>query len=70
LMTAAYMTRVIWYTFHGEFRGHGHPHESPRVMTVPLWILAGMAVAAGAFNLPTPVLEPFGLEGLAHRIQT
>ena len=70
LMTAAYMTRVIWYTFHGEFRGHGHPHESPKVMTVPLWILAGMAVVAGAFNLPGPVLEPIGLEGLAHRIQT
>ncbi len=70
LMTAAYMTRVIWYTFHGEFRGEGHPHESPKVMTVPLWILAGMAVVAGAFNLPSPVLEPFGLEGLAHRIQT
>ncbi len=70
LMTAAYMTRVIWYTFHGEYRGHGHPHESPKVMTVPLWILAGMAVVAGAFNLPGPVLEPFGLEGLAHRIQT
>jgi NADH-quinone oxidoreductase subunit L len=70
LMTAAYMTRVIWYTFHGEYRGHGHPHESPKVMTVPLWILAGMAVLAGAFNLPAPVLEPIGLEGLAHRIQT
>jgi NADH-quinone oxidoreductase subunit L len=69
-MTAAYMTRVIWYTFHGEFRGHGQPHESPKVMTVPLWILAGMATLAGVFNLPGPVLEPFGLEGLAHRIQT
>ncbi len=70
LMTAAYMTRVIWYTFHGEYRGHGTPHESPKVMTVPLWILAGMAVVAGAFNLPAQVLEPIGLEGLAHRIQT
>ena len=69
-MTAAYMTRVVWYTFHGEYRGHGHPHESPKVMTVPLWILAGMAVVGGAFNLPGPVLEPFGLEGLAHRVQT
>jgi NADH-quinone oxidoreductase subunit L len=69
-MTAAYMTRVIWYTFHGEFRGHGQPHESPKVMIVPLWILAGMAVLGGVFNLPGPVLKPFGLEGLAHRIQT
>lgn len=70
LMTAAYMTRVVWYTFHGEYRGHGTPHESPKVMIIPLWILAGMAIVAGAFNLPEPVLEPFGLKGLAHRIQT
>ena len=70
LLTAAYMTRVIWYTFWGEYRGHGHPHESPKVMTVPLWILAVMAVVAGAVNLPTPVLELFGLEGLAHLVQT
>ncbi len=70
LMTAAYMTRVIWYTFWGEYRGHGHPHESPKVMTVPLWILAVMAVVAGAFNLPTPVLELFGLERFAHLVQT
>ncbi|WP_419842592.1 NADH-quinone oxidoreductase subunit L [Candidatus Poriferisodalis sp.] len=70
LLTAAYMTRVIWYTFWGEYRGHGHPHESPKVMTVPLWILAAMAVVAGAFNLPTPVLSTFGLDGLAHLVQT
>ncbi|WP_428115640.1 NADH-quinone oxidoreductase subunit L [Candidatus Poriferisodalis sp.] len=70
LMTAAYMTRVIWYTFWGEYRGHGHPHESPKLMTVPLWILAVMAVVAGVFNLPSGVLSPFGLEGFAHRVQT
>ena len=70
LMTAAYMTRVIWYTFWGEYRGHGHPHESPKMMTVPLWILAGMAVVAGVFNLPAGVLSPIGLEGFAHRVQT
>ena len=48
----------------------GTHFESPKVMTIPLWILAGMAVLAGTFNLPAPVLEPIGLEGLAHRIQT
>ncbi|MCB0992089.1 MAG: NADH-quinone oxidoreductase subunit L, partial [Acidimicrobiales bacterium] len=26
-MTAAYMTRVIWYTFFGEFRGELHHHD-------------------------------------------
>ena len=46
-MTAAYMTRCVWLTFLGEFRGHGHPHESPRAITVPLVILTVMSVLAG-----------------------
>ena len=52
-MTAAYMTRVIWLTFFGEFRGHGHPHESGPRITVPLWILAVLGVTAGLVNLPS-----------------
>ncbi len=60
LMTAAYMTRAIWMTFFGEYRGEGTPHESPRVMTVPLWILAGAAIVVGFFNLPDK-LAPDGL---------
>jgi NADH-quinone oxidoreductase subunit L len=51
-MTAAYMTRVIWMTFYGEYRGEGHPHESPRIMTTPLWVLAVMAIVTGFTNLP------------------
>ena len=39
-MTAAYMTRCVYLTFFGEYRGHGHPHESGPRITVPLWILA------------------------------
>ncbi len=35
VMTCAYMTRVIYLTFFGEYRGHGTPHESPKVMTDP-----------------------------------
>ena len=27
-LTAAYMTRCVYLTFFGEYRGHGHPHES------------------------------------------
>jgi NADH-quinone oxidoreductase subunit L len=51
-VTAAYMTRVIYLTFFGEFRGHGHPHESgPRIIG-PLYILAGFAVGAGLLNMP------------------
>jgi len=52
LLTAFYMTRAIWLTFFGEYRGHGHPHESPRVMTGPLLILAGLSVVAGFLGAP------------------
>ena len=31
---------------------HRHPHESPWTMTVPLVVLAGLAIVAGVFNLP------------------
>jgi NADH-quinone oxidoreductase subunit L len=54
MLTAAYMTRCIYLTFYGEYRGHGHPHESPRLITVPLIILAVLSVSAGwlgAFGL-------------------
>ncbi len=51
-LTGAYMTRAIYLTFHGEFRGHGTPHESGRRIIVPLYILAGFALLAGLINLP------------------
>ncbi len=51
-LTGAYMTRVIYLTFFGEFRGHGTPHESGRRIIVPLYILAAFALFAGLFNLP------------------
>ncbi len=35
-MTAAYMARCVYLTFFGEYRGHGHPHESEPAITVPL----------------------------------
>ena len=53
VMTAAYMTRVIYLTFFGEFRGHGHPHESGPRITVPLWILAVLGAVAGFVNIPS-----------------
>ncbi len=51
-MTAAYMTRCVYLTFYGEFRGHGHPHESPAPITGPLIVLAFMSVIAGFLNSP------------------
>ena len=61
LMTAAYMTRVVYLTFFGEYRGHGHPHESGPRITVPLWILAVLGVTAGFANLPA-ALGPGAVE--------
>ncbi len=52
LLTAFYMARAVSLTFLGTYRGHGHPHESPRVMTLPLVALAALAVVAGFFGAP------------------
>src|SRR4051812_41347652 len=46
-MTAAYMARCVWLTFFGEYRGHGHPHESGPAITIPLQILAVFSICAG-----------------------
>jgi NADH-quinone oxidoreductase subunit L len=62
-VTAFYMTRVVALTFYGEYRGHGHPHESPRVMTGPLMALAIPAIAFGVLSIPGvefPVIGNFG----------
>jgi len=48
LLTAVYMTRQCLYVFTGMHRGEHTPHESPRVMTVPLVILAVFALGLGA----------------------
>jgi len=47
LITAFYTTRMVMLTFFGQFRGHGHPHESPVSMTAPLVALAGATVGVG-----------------------
>ena len=49
-VTAFYMTRLMLMTFFGEKRwAEGvHPHESPKVMTVPLIVLAALSVARRA----------------------
>ncbi len=51
LLTAAYMSRLLFLTFFGEFRGgheaEHHLHESPWTMLGPLVILAIGSVVAG-----------------------
>jgi len=55
LLTAIYSFRAVFVTFHGQPRDqhvYDHVHESPGVMTIPLWILAVLSVVAGVINLP------------------
>lgn len=59
-VTAFYMTRAVALTFHGTFKGHGDPHESPRVMTVPLVLLAVPSAIAGLFSIPGVSLPGIG----------
>jgi len=55
-VTATYMFRLYYLTFHGEFRGTDeqkhHLHESPLNMTLPLIVLAVLSVLGGFINLP------------------
>lgn len=55
-MTAIYMFRLYFLTFHGNYRGSqstwDHAHESPWTMTVPLLILAVFSIFGGVLNLP------------------
>ena len=55
-LTAFYMFRMIYLTFHGESRVDSHTaehvHESPFSMTIPLMILAALAVTGGFFGVP------------------
>ncbi len=55
-MTAFYMFRLYFMTFWGEFRGDddtkSHLHESPISMTLPLVVLAGLAIVGGWAGWP------------------
>ncbi|MBL27380.1 MAG: NADH-quinone oxidoreductase subunit L [Rhodospirillaceae bacterium] len=61
-LTAFYSWRLLFMTFHGEPRADhhvmAHVHESPKVMTIPLILLAVGAVVAGYLGLP--MVEPEG----------
>jgi NADH-quinone oxidoreductase subunit L len=53
-MTAFYMFRAVFMTFHGESRvdGHVHVHESPSIMVIPLCVLAVLSLVGGWIGLP------------------
>ena len=61
-VTAAYTFRLVFMAFHGEprFDPAHPPHESPKVVTVPLVLLAIPSVAAGWWVGPAVFGEYFG----------
>ncbi len=63
-LTAFYMGRQVWMVFFGQPRHEAaaHAEESPRVITVPLIILAVLSTLGGALNLP-------GLHSLEHWLE-
>jgi NADH-quinone oxidoreductase subunit L len=72
-ITAFYMSRLFFMTFHGRRRWpeEAHPHESPRVMTAPMIVLALGSAFLGLILGPTGVfsrwLEPVvGAQGEEH----
>ncbi len=55
-MTAFYMFRALFMTFFGQSRvdehvAH-HVHESPKIMTVPLMVLAVLSIIGGYIGVP------------------
>ncbi|MFM8711926.1 MAG: NADH-quinone oxidoreductase subunit L [Actinomycetota bacterium] len=63
LLTAYYMTRQVILVFFGEARWHDaagehgahgdfRPHESPKVMLIPLVVLSVLSVVGGGLQLP------------------
>lgn len=56
VLTAFYMFRLIFLTFHGKERiepeAKKHLHESPPIMTIPLAVLAFFSIVAGYVSLP------------------
>lgn len=59
-MTAFYSFRLIYLTFYGKSRVdhevEHHVHESPRVMTVPLIILAFFSITIGWIGIPGAIV--------------
>ena len=58
-ITAFYMTRLMLMTYFGErrWRESVHPHESPKVMTVPLIVLAALSAAGGVLLLNSWIVD-------------
>jgi NADH-quinone oxidoreductase subunit L len=57
-VTAFYMSRLFFMTFHGEKRWEDdqHPHESPLTMTIPMMVLALGSAFLGLILGPTGII--------------
>jgi len=72
-LTAFYMFRAIFMTFHGQYKGgdkesgkdYKHTHESPWVMVAPLVFLALLAIGVGWWNTTGGFSAFFGAESEA-----
>jgi NADH-quinone oxidoreductase subunit L len=66
-LTSFYMWRCYFLTFSGEYRGPAsvHPHESPAVMTIPLWILAILSIVGLVLGLPEDWVRDTPLEAFS-----
>ncbi|HEX8781660.1 MAG TPA: NADH-quinone oxidoreductase subunit L, partial [Nocardioides sp.] len=58
-ITGFYMTRLMLMTFFTNQRWEkdAHPHESPKVMTIPLIVLAGLSVLGGVMLIGDWIVE-------------
>lgn len=60
-LTAFYISRLYFKVFSGDYKGDAHPHESPKIMIIPIAILAFLFAISG----------PLGMgAGIAHIIET
>ena len=64
ILTAFYSWRLLFMTFHGAPRASAevmaHVHESPKVMTIPLILLAVGAIFAGYFGVKIGMVDADG----------
>ncbi len=72
ILTAIYMFRLYFLTFHGQFRGtkeqESHVHEGPMSMKLPLIVLAVLSIFGGIINLPGLFLSK-GTHYLSHTLE-
>jgi NADH-quinone oxidoreductase subunit L len=70
LMTAFYMSRLVFLTFYGEERisedAKHHLHESPPSMIYPLMVLGVLSLVGGWVGIPEVLGKPIGVPNFLH----